>query len=218
MQLLRILPSILTLNLAVADSPMDATVLNVTSAAVAETDVPELDLSLTAPTRDVTASVICIAAFGPLEFSWVDGPFDLAASTSVPVVLSIPGEAFLHPLADTYVTDLGCKVEITEADGRRGQGASLPELYIIWPNGESGDPVVWNFEDLKYYAPVGCIDPSAVASLDAAAEPGLVRMSPPIWHEVASRRPSMDEVTLDRETVPVDDQTDELLHDLEVAP
>ncbi|MEQ1508577.1 MAG: hypothetical protein ABMB14_40470 [Myxococcota bacterium] len=156
------------------------------------------------PTRDVLVTIDCRAQFGPLEYHWALGPYDLSSGTSIEVAIAPPPEAFQHPLATTYVTDL---VEPTLLDGRPAQEFVLPIVFAIWPDGVDRDPVVWSEQELATHAPGGTLDPALIA--EATANGPTYRYLPPIWHEYATPRGVDDhpEVTV---TVPEDDQSDEV--------
>jgi hypothetical protein len=173
-----------------------------------ETAIASPKITLVAPDRGLIVTLAARVTFGPYEVRWVQGPFALTASTNTQESLEIPPEAFLHTLQTTYVSDLWVRVNVVEMSGAPGQESVL-YARLIWPDGAEMPPVVWTNDEAALLAPHGTIDP--VVQADAAKFGENVRLYPPIWHEVVGTGMT-DEERLERHvTVPVDDQSDEVM-------
>lgn len=152
---------------------------------------------------DTTIIVTGRAWFAGLERRWETGPNTIHADTCETIAFSVPQEAFLHPLATEYVTDLLVRVVPMYGD-RPGQSALLPVVYAVWANGSDQAPVVWDRTTMNAEAPGGVIDPTGRFDAERQLLGANVRILPPIAHELNLQRTDAPDDPSDHVTVPAD--------------
>lgn len=89
------------------------------------------------------------ARLGERTTSWVLLP-QVPDADSVTLMLDVPSEAWMHPTAADYVTDL---LALVEVDGRQW----VQKGFLAWPNGRSQGPVVWTAQQMREAAPQGVL-------------------------------------------------------------
>lgn len=94
---------------------------------------------------------------GSLAFSWDTGPHTVDESGKLYVPVDIPQEAFLHELAEDYLTDMRVRLDATLGGGPI-QRLLSPSLFLAWPDGAYGGARVWNEETAQQEPPLGIID------------------------------------------------------------
>lgn len=120
------------------------------------------------------------ARFGPLAASWEE---DLH-SEGAPAVHALrpPPEAFLHPSAVDYVTDLSVVIVATDPeDGREQERVHAPAAFLAWTRPDVA--VVWDSAELQRLAPAGVVSATIRQALGDLE--GVDRVGPPV---TASRR------------------------------
>lgn len=122
--------------------------------------------------------------FGGLVFEWSEGPIALVAGECASVPFSLPEEAFLHPLADTYATNVLVRVIPVDEDGTEHQETALEVAYALWPLGADAPPVLMDEAGLATVAPAGVVDSDGSIARNAPADGVVRRYLPPISHEL----------------------------------
>lgn len=120
-------------------------------------------------------------AFGSLRMEWSTSAPTVDAAGGGTFDLGIPANAFLHPLAADYVSDLRVVVTALDESGAVAFTKAAPAAYITWPSGSSGPARVLDEAMMSAEAPNGVANAEVRATLgdtDAGA-----RLMPPITTE-----------------------------------
>jgi hypothetical protein len=149
--------------------------------------------------------------FGPFHHEWLAGSLLLEVGEVRVLNLAVPAEAFLHPLASTYVADLLVRVEPTDGEGRPLQEVALDNLFVAWLEGPGSAPTLWNEESMP---PHGVLDPRLQQA--AARVAPNARLGPPIAHLLKGRR-AIEETTTGEDT-PLSEQLPADPNDEETTP
>jgi hypothetical protein len=94
------------------------------------------------------------AMLGELESSWSNGPYVTDARGRWEQPVSPPPQAFLHPVAVDYLTDLVVMVELG------GHRARSDTAYLAWPDGPTAPARIWTRTEAFENAPNGVFDAS----------------------------------------------------------
>lgn len=116
---------------------------------------------------------------GALSYAWTSGPYAAETSGTLVVPVQTPPEAFLHTLAEDYLTDL--RVRFEGLDGQRVVMKMRSEpLFLAWPDGAAGAVHVWDAQTAQTEAPKGIVDDTLRAQHDST-DPA--RVLPPLWRQ-----------------------------------
>lgn len=128
---------------------------------------------------------------GVLSYTWVEDAAP-AADGMLSITLHPPAAAFVHPLAEDYVSDLALRVVGLDASGRRVVTVEAPAAYLAWPAGATGAPAVWDGATMAALAPYGVVDPVLRGSLTLVE--AVDRVFPPLYGgAVVDETPAGDE-------------------------
>lgn len=116
-------------------------------------------------------------SLGALSYVWSAGPYTVPLSGTLVVPLDIPAAAFLHALAEDYLTDLRVRFEGTDNGQTLLRFRSDP-LFLAWPDGQQGRVRVWNEATALSEAPNGIVDEALRA---ARVDLGSARVIAPLW-------------------------------------
>ncbi len=116
-----------------------------------------------------------------LSTTWSFDAGVITAGGDLLVTVEVPVEAQLDPVVEHYVVDLKLVAHI------EGATVSLDPVWLAWPDGLAGDPVLWTRELGERLAPHGTTDADA---LQLAADLGVEgRLMPPL--ALPTSRPDM---------------------------
>jgi hypothetical protein len=126
--------------------------------------------------------------FGPFRSNWTAATFPIGSEGVRVLDIQLPAQAFLHPLASTYLADLLVRVDTTDGEGRPRQEVALDPLYVAWPGGQGTSAVIW---DEETHPPHWVLDPRLQA---AASKVGPdARLGPPLGrHPAAKKAPEIE--------------------------
>jgi hypothetical protein len=116
------------------------------------------------------------ASLGAESYTW-EQPIVVTTAGTVEVSLAPPAEAFLHDLAEDYVTGLGVKIVATD-QSRVLWIANAPTAFLAWPTGRTNAPVVWDAPTMAVEAPLGVVDAAVRAQVDDGV---ATRVLPPLY-------------------------------------
>ena len=156
-----------------AHASWDAASLNTTHAAVA-IDAPS--------DRGVRVRAQSRVRFGNADYAWTTESKEVPARRSDTIEVEVPAEAFLHPLATQYVSDLTTRVWMTDAMGR--SEVVLLRGFVLWDDAGAVAKVIGP-DQLEAVAPLGIVDPRVREALPAGLELGE-RVMPPVWDTQAA--------------------------------
>jgi hypothetical protein len=97
------------------------------------------------------------------------------------VDLTIPAEAFLDPLATSWLT--GLRVETSPVNDRGAHQEMAALAFLLWQSGSSQPPILWSRDEAGKYAPFGTTN----AAVHAEFAGQKVAVAPPIPNPVTSR-------------------------------
>lgn len=160
-------------------------------------------------TIDTTVVIQARAWFGGLEYTWNSQPIEVDAESCTTVPFTVPSAAFLHALADEYVTDVLVRVQPYDVEDNALQETVLAPVYAIWPDGQGTSVVVWDKDLLAQNAPHGVLDPNGFHAPTGELAQFNVRILPPIGQEINLARSEPTDERTNPRTVPVDDNSDE---------
>jgi hypothetical protein len=124
------------------------------------------------------------ARFGPLRFAWTEAVAGQGARVSA--ALHPPAEAWLHPLAEDYVTALS--VRLVGVGEGSAVGVSPPPAFLAWPAGANRPAVVWDRAGVDRLAPGGVVDAGVRAERARGAE-DVDWFGPPLYGGAAALTP-----------------------------
>jgi hypothetical protein len=116
------------------------------------------------------------ARLGHLFFDWTE-PELVEGDGEHIFVLTPPDDAFLDPLAESYVTSLRVRLRGTDEEGHVQFLEGAPPAFLAWPSGQSSKVVVWDEQGMQEAAPNGVLN-SDVRSAAGVLPTGAMLMPP----------------------------------------
>lgn len=124
------------------------------------------------------------ARLGSLSTTWSQS-VSVDEHGAMTATITLPAGAFLHALAEDYVTDLSMKL-VGRLDGADQLSLRVPAAFLAWPDGQLAAAVVWDRSTMESMAPLGVVD-AALRATFADAE--VERVMPPIPFTTTPQEP-----------------------------